>query len=99
MLFDSPFLVSAGRLERPTNGLKGHCSTIELRAHPKAKEFYHALLYASTNSFKLIIYENSGYSLFTHAVVGIVDHGLAEERSQTGVDLFVKGAELGMFHI
>jgi hypothetical protein len=25
--------MSAGRLELPTNGLKGHCSTIELRAH------------------------------------------------------------------
>lgn len=24
--------VSAGRLELPTNGLKGHCSSIELRA-------------------------------------------------------------------
>ena len=27
--------VSAGRLELPTNGLKGHCSTIELRTQAK----------------------------------------------------------------
>ena len=27
------FGVSVGRLELPTNGLKGHCSTIELHAH------------------------------------------------------------------
>ena len=26
-------LVSVERLERSTNGLKGHCSTIELHAH------------------------------------------------------------------
>ncbi len=25
--------MSVGRLELPTNGLKGHCSTIELHAH------------------------------------------------------------------
>jgi hypothetical protein len=30
--------VSAGRLELPTNGLKGHCSTIELRAHFGARQ-------------------------------------------------------------
>ncbi len=27
------FYMSVGRLELPTNGLKGHCSTIELHAH------------------------------------------------------------------
>ena len=26
-------IMSVGRLELPTNGLKGHCSTIELHAH------------------------------------------------------------------
>ena len=30
---DGPLLVSAKGLEPLTNGLKGHCSTIELRAH------------------------------------------------------------------
>ena len=29
--FSGDFAVNAGRLELPTNGLKGHCSAIELR--------------------------------------------------------------------
>jgi hypothetical protein len=47
--FFCPFLansVSAGRLELPANGLKGHCSTIELRTQIpcfKRIAFYHAL--------------------------------------------------------
>jgi hypothetical protein len=28
--------MSVGRLELPTNGLKGHCSAIELHAHHQA---------------------------------------------------------------
>ena len=28
--------MSVGRLELPTNGLKGHCSAIELHAHSQA---------------------------------------------------------------
>ena len=31
-------IVSAERLELSTNGLKGHCSTIELRAHLSKEE-------------------------------------------------------------
>ena len=33
ILPEEDFSVSAERLELSTNGLKGHCSTIELRAH------------------------------------------------------------------
>jgi hypothetical protein len=40
------FLVSAEELESSTNGLKGHCSTIELRAQRDA--FYHAPKLPST---------------------------------------------------
>lgn len=32
--------VSAGGFEPPTNGLKGHCSAVELRA--RERRFYHA---------------------------------------------------------
>ena len=35
------FSVSVEGLEPPTNGLKGHCSTIELHAHLRVG-FYHA---------------------------------------------------------
>ncbi len=42
--------VSAERLELSTNGLKGHCSTIELRAHQRRKRtaFYHDQVTSST---------------------------------------------------
>ena len=39
--------MSVEGLEPPTNGLKGHCSTIELHAHLRV-EFYHAALNPST---------------------------------------------------
>jgi hypothetical protein len=50
-----PFFVSAAGLEPATNGLKGHCSTIELRAQQFA--FYHASSRASTRNCPLIQYQ------------------------------------------
>ncbi len=44
-------IVSAERLELSTNGLKGHCSAIELRAHAgtvKRTAFYHGKVVPST---------------------------------------------------
>jgi hypothetical protein len=44
-----PNLVSAERFELSTNGLKGHCSAIELRAHEvKRRAFYHGKYSSST---------------------------------------------------
>ena len=47
----SKFPVSVERLELSTNGLKGHCSTIELHTHIpyfRRSAFYHALRRPST---------------------------------------------------
>ena len=38
---EDSFFVSAERLELSTNGLKGHCSAIELRARNCEGGFYH----------------------------------------------------------
>ncbi len=46
--------VSAERLELSTNGLKGHCSTIELRTrYPARSAFYHAPYLPSTEKYPL----------------------------------------------
>ena len=40
--------MSAERFELSTNGLKGRCSAVELRARKERKAFYHANIPAST---------------------------------------------------
>ena len=48
--------MSVGGLEPATNGLKGHCSTIELHA-PMRTKFYHADAVKSTGrSYRIILF-------------------------------------------
>ncbi len=47
------FAVNAGRLELPTNGLKGHCSAIELRV--RTAELILSLCGRSVNSYSKLI--------------------------------------------
>lgn len=50
----SGFFVSAEGLEPSTNGLKGRCSAIELRAHNCEGGFYHHPRAASITGLKII---------------------------------------------
>ncbi len=45
------YTVSVERLERSTNGLKGHCSTFELHARFLRKTFYHARFSSTSLDF------------------------------------------------